>query len=226
ARRDRCSAPRARAAGQAPPARLVAPLVVRRVHRGVGRAHLRVGVPRGRRGGVGHHRVLHHHPRAVRHERALPPPHLAHGAQSRDHETRRPLDDLPVHRRHLHAGHHPDHGPGPGAARAHDRLGGRARRGRAEDGLAARARLGRGAGLPRPGLRRRLRHPRPAARWRGRRAGADPGRRPALHHRRDLLRDAVAEPVARDVRVPRVLPRGHGAGRDLPPRRDLAGAVL
>ena len=53
---------------------------------------------------------------------------------------------------------------------------------------------------------------------------ADRGRR-ALHGGRRLLRDEVAEPVAEHLRLPRVLPRGHGAGGALPPRRDLAGAV-
>ena len=40
--------------------------------------------------------------RPVRHQRALPPAPLV-TARLEDHEAARPLDDLPVHRRHLHA---------------------------------------------------------------------------------------------------------------------------
>ena len=61
------------------------------------------------------------------------------------------------------------------------------------------------------------------AQRRGRRAGAAARRRPALHRRAAYVRDPLAEPVAAHLRLPRVLPRGHGARRDLPPRRDLAG---
>ena len=46
-------------------------------------------------------------------------------------------------------------------------------------------------------------------------------RRRALQHRRRALRAQVAQPVADDVRPPRVLPRVHRGRRDLPLHRDV-----
>src|SRR5262249_12828845 len=49
----------------------------------------------------------------------------------------------------------------------------------------------------------------------------DTRRRHALHRRRGVLRVAPAEPVAEDVRPPRVLPCLHAARRAVPPGRAL-----
>ena len=62
---------------------------------------------------------------------------------------------------------------------------------------------------------------------RGRRgAGAADRRRRALQHRRRALRPEVAQPMAAYVRPPRVLPRVHGGGRDLPLHRDVVRRLL
>ena len=90
--------------GQAAPAGLAAPVVVRGRDRGrdragdPGRRHRLGG---GRRRG---RRLLADGVRRVRHQRALPPPDVAHGRARTDaHEAPRPRDDLRLHRGHLHA---------------------------------------------------------------------------------------------------------------------------
>ena len=72
------------ALAEAPHAGVVALLVVRRVDRGLRHADRGVGGPgRGGRGGC-HGRLQRHRARPVRHQRALPPPHLAtHRAAAR-----------------------------------------------------------------------------------------------------------------------------------------------
>ena len=78
------------------------------------------------------------------------------------------------------------------------------------------------AALPDPRLHGDLVRRSPARRRRpDRRRPALRGCR-ALQHRRGALRRAVAQPVAADLRLPRVLPRVHRGGRGLPLRRDLA----
>ena len=57
-------------------------------------------------------------------------------------------------------------------------------------------------------------------------AGAADRRWRALQHRRCALRAEVAEPVADDVRPPRVLPRLHGGGGDLPLHRHVVRGLL
>ena len=67
----------------------------------------------------------------------------------------------------------------------------------------------------------------PILRRRGRRGPGPADRRwRALQHRRRAVRPEVAQSVARDVRTPRVLPRLHGGGGDLPLHRDVVRRLL
>ena len=79
--------------------------------------------------------------RPVRHQRALPPAPLV-TARLEDHEAARPLDDLPVHRRHLHAVRAAGRRPADRLLGPRRGVGRRARRRRPQAHLADRARAG------------------------------------------------------------------------------------
>ncbi|CAA9240165.1 MAG: FIG01964566: Predicted membrane protein, hemolysin III homolog, partial [uncultured Corynebacteriales bacterium] len=212
--------------GPAPAARPPAPVRLR----GLGGGRRRAGV-RGRRhpglgGRLRHRRVRADRVPAVRHLGDVPPGEVVQRGPARAAGPAGPLDDLRVHRRHLHpAG-------AAGDARA-DRPAGadrglvrRARRRAAEDLVDQCPALAVGAALPGPGLGRRVHHAGPAGARRGGRVRADPHRRPALHRRRDRLRPQAAGPVADRVRLPRGLPPVHRDRGGLPHGRGLAGRLL
>ena len=103
---------------------------------------------------------------------------------------------------------------------------GRGGRGGAEDVLAARTRLGGRSVLPRAGLGGRVRTARPAGqRWRGGPVHCWWSAVLLYSLGAFLLRDPAAEHLADHLRIPRVLPRLRLAGRVVPLRGDLAGAV-
>ena len=105
-------------------------------------------------------------------------------------------------------------------------VGRRARRGAAEDVLAVGAALGGRPALPAAGLGGGVVHRADHERRRDRRHGAADRRRRAVQRRRRALRAEVAQPVADDVRPPRVLPRLHRGRGDLPLHRDVVRRLL
>ena len=135
-------------------------------------------------------------PRAVRRQRPLPPAPVV-TARLEDHEAARPLDDLPVHRRHLHAVRPAGRRPADRFLGPRRRVGRGSRRRHPEALLAHRPPLGGRAALHRPGLGRRLRAHRHPAHRRRRLDGAARRRRAALHRRRHRLRHQEAQPLAR-----------------------------
>ncbi|CAA9310523.1 MAG: FIG01964566: Predicted membrane protein, hemolysin III homolog, partial [uncultured Friedmanniella sp.] len=158
---------------------------------------------------------------ALRHQRSVPPAHLGAAGRGRDAPPR-PRQHLRLHRGQLH----PD-----GPAHARGRLAGPAaladlvrgaRRAVLPAVLARRAPLALHRALHRDGLGRgRL----DGRLLRGRRAGraaADPARRAVLHRRCRRLRAQAPRSLPHLVRLPRDLPRGHGAGLRQPLRRHLA----
>ncbi|CAA9217004.1 MAG: FIG01964566: Predicted membrane protein, hemolysin III homolog, partial [uncultured Blastococcus sp.] len=214
-RGQRLGAPRHPAAH----ARMAAPVRVLRRRRRRRRPHP-ARVAAGCEGRLLRRAVLHDHLRAVRHQRAVPPPPLV-TPRLEDHEAARPLDDLPVHRRHLHAVRAAGRRPADRLLGARRRLGRRAGRCRAEAHLADRAALGGGAALHRPGLGGGVRADRHPAHRRCHLDGPAGRGRAALHPRRRHLRHQEAESVAGDLRLPRGLPRDDDRGRDLPLHRRL-----
>ncbi|CAA9215260.1 MAG: FIG01964566: Predicted membrane protein, hemolysin III homolog, partial [uncultured Blastococcus sp.] len=214
-RRQRLGAPRHAAAH----AGLAAPVRLLRIDR------RRCGADPAGRGPGGARRLLRRallpdHPRPVRRQRALPPAALV-TARLDGHEAARPLDDLPLHRRDVHAVRPPGRLAADRFLGSLRRLGGRARRRHAQAVVAGGAPLGGRPALHRTGLGRRLRAHRHPAHRGGRLDGPAGRRRSALHGRRRRLRDQEAQPVAGHLRVPRGVPRDDHRGRDLPLHRRL-----
>ncbi len=126
--------------------------------------------------------------RDVRRERALPPLPVQVGGAPRVGAAARPLDDLPLHRRHLHAVRAAGVQRHDHLGRPRDRVVRRGARPRAQLLLARRAEVGQRPRLRRGRLGRRDHDPADVLGRRRARLRARDGRRRALHRRRARLR--------------------------------------